>query len=514
MQSVDSTTGGLPANPMAGFLPPNTSANQGTGYVTFSVKPVTGLANGTTISNQATIVFDVNAAINTNTVTNTIDSVYPISSVNPLPSTSASASFPVSWSGSDPAGAGIASYNIFVSVNNGPYSIWLPSTTATSATYTGAAGQTYSFYSMATDNVGHTQQTAGAAQTTTTTAIQMTTPAITWATPARITYGTALSAVQLDATASVPGTFVYSPVAGTVLAAGTQTLSVTFTPTDTIHYTTATGTVSLTVNPAATPSNSVPGIASLNPVVTKAGSSDFTLTVTGVNFVSGAVVQWNGSNRTTAWVSATQLTASITAADVGSVGTAKVTVVNPSPGGGTSGVFELAIDSATGTGGAAVSAQTTTLNVTAGQTVTLPVSFTGSSSTPAAALSVVATCIDLPVGTACSYDNGTRTVTITTSASTPPGSYQVVAIFTIATQTARATYRPVMVAMWGGLMGLPLGLLWIGGSRKKAVRCGAITLLGLWLILSLVGCGTGTKFVPIGPAASTQSSVAITLNVK
>jgi hypothetical protein len=83
-------------------------------------------------------------------------------------------------------------------------------------------------------------------------------PTITWATPAAITVGTSLSATQLDATASIPGTttslpgtYVYTPPAGTVeSAAGTITLSVTFTPTDTTTYTSATATVSLTVNPA------------------------------------------------------------------------------------------------------------------------------------------------------------------------------------------------------------------------------------------------------------------------
>jgi hypothetical protein len=49
-----------------------------------------------------------------------------------------------------------------------------------------------------------------------------------------------ISSTQLDATASVPGTFVNSLAAGTVLAAGTQTLSVTFTPHDTTDYATAT----------------------------------------------------------------------------------------------------------------------------------------------------------------------------------------------------------------------------------------------------------------------------------
>ena len=88
--------------------------------------------------------------------------------------------------------------------------------------------------------------------TTATKTVQLTvtqvTPVITWATPAAITYGTALSTAQLNATASVPGTLVYTPAAGTVPSAGTVTLSVTLTPTDTTDYTSVTKTVDLTVN--------------------------------------------------------------------------------------------------------------------------------------------------------------------------------------------------------------------------------------------------------------------------
>ncbi|HEY5330397.1 MAG TPA: MBG domain-containing protein [Acidobacteriaceae bacterium] len=80
--------------------------------------------------------------------------------------------------------------------------------------------------------------------------VSQATPAITWANPAAITYGTALSATQLNATASVLGTFAYTPAAGTVPLVGTDTLSVTFTPTDTTDYTTATASVSITVTPA------------------------------------------------------------------------------------------------------------------------------------------------------------------------------------------------------------------------------------------------------------------------
>jgi len=75
-------------------------------------------------------------------------------------------------------------------------------------------------------------------------------PAVTWSNPAAITYGTALSNTQLNATASVPGTYVYSPVGGTVLSAGPHTLAVTFTPTDATDYSSATANVSITVNQA------------------------------------------------------------------------------------------------------------------------------------------------------------------------------------------------------------------------------------------------------------------------
>jgi predicted secreted protein len=74
-----------------------------------------------------------------------------------------------------------------------------------------------------------------------------TTPTITWTTPSPISYGTALGATQLDASASVAGTFTYSPAAGTVLPAGPQKLSTTFTPSDTTDYATTMDYVQLMV---------------------------------------------------------------------------------------------------------------------------------------------------------------------------------------------------------------------------------------------------------------------------
>jgi Flp pilus assembly CpaE family ATPase len=78
------------------------------------------------------------------------------------------------------------------------------------------------------------------------------TPTIAWQLPAPITFGVAISTTQLNATASVPGIFAYSPAAGEILAAGRHTLAVTFTPSDSLGYTTAKAEVPLLVV-AATP---------------------------------------------------------------------------------------------------------------------------------------------------------------------------------------------------------------------------------------------------------------------
>jgi peptidoglycan/xylan/chitin deacetylase (PgdA/CDA1 family) len=84
-----------------------------------------------------------------------------------------------------------------------------------------------------------------------------------------------------------------------------------------------------------------PTVTSLSPSYATAGSPAFTLSVSGTNFVSGAKVRWNGSDRTTTFVSATQLRASVTAADIATVGTASVTVANPDGGVSNPMTFEV-----------------------------------------------------------------------------------------------------------------------------------------------------------------------------
>jgi hypothetical protein len=87
---------------------------------------------------------------------------------------------------------------------------------------------------------------------------------------------------------------------------------------------------------SSSPSSLAPAITSLAPSSLVAGSAAFSLQVDGSNFTPASTVQWNGSARATTYVSASELTAAITAADIASPVQAEVTVVTPAPGGGTS----------------------------------------------------------------------------------------------------------------------------------------------------------------------------------
>ncbi len=263
LQAIDPTTGEPPNNANYGLLTPNNAANDGQGYVTYTVKPKITATTGTVIRNNATIIFDTEEPITTNTVSNTLDADLPTSAVNALPPTSPN-NFTFSWTGSDAnGGSGLQSYDIWVSANNGAYQPFLSGTTETSATFEGQPNTTYKFYSIARDNAGNVE--------------------------------------------SAPTTHD----AITVTSDGTN--------------------------------NPVPTLSSINPNSATAGGNAFTLNVNGTNFINSSVVYWNGQPRPTTLISPTKLNVVIVAADIANVGTANITVVNPTPGGGTSSALPFTI---------------------------------------------------------------------------------------------------------------------------------------------------------------------------
>jgi N-acetylneuraminic acid mutarotase len=340
---------------------------------------------------------------------------------------------------------------------------------------------------------------AAAPEVTQTIGVNKAAPTITWATPAAITYGTTLSATQLNATASVPGTFIYNPAAGTVPAVGSDTLSASFTPTDATDYATATASVTLAVT---NPVNPGPVIGSLSPALASAGGSAFTLTVTGSGFVPGSTVYWGASALVTTYGSATQLTAAVTSADIASAGITPITVQTPTPGGGTSSSLQFEVDSAGS--GFSPTFVTLTASVTPGSNAAYSVTL------PSSATDVSVTCLNLPTGASCSYSSATGAVTIATSSTTPAGTYQITVVFN-ETLPGAAT----------GFVLLPLLLLPVLFIRRKLAAKGiwlsACVVLGLMAGAAyIVGCGGGgaTSTPPPPSTHQATSSGVVTLTVQ
>ena len=171
------------------------------------------------------------------------------------------------------------------------------------ATYTTTALPAGTNSISATYLPGSDNEFTGSSSSIDVVTVDLLVPTITWAQPAAITYGTALTesataspTAQLDATASVPGNFVYTPAVGYVPAVGAVPLSVIFTPTDTTTYSKTTAGVTLTVNKATL-------TVTANNLTLSAGSTIPTLTATITGFVNNdpsTVVTGTASCTTTA----------------------------------------------------------------------------------------------------------------------------------------------------------------------------------------------------------------------
>lgn len=506
MQSIDPTTGAPPADPLAGFLPPDNSSQRGEGFVTFTVKPKSGLVNGTAINNTASIVFDRNATINTNTVTNTIDSVYPSSSVDPLPAITYAVSFPVSWSGTDPAGAGIATYDIYSSTDSGPYSAWQSATAATSATFNGALGHTYSFYSIATDNVGHRQQSPGPAQSTATQAAPTVSSFIL--TPTTLTSGATVTlAVQLTAAAPSGGTVVslsssnasVVPVPTSLtISAGQSSASLPIQVGSVTSPTmvTVTGTLNgasqqaqVTVNP--TPNFTLSASpASLS--VAQGGTGTSTITVTDVGGFSGTVtlaasglpsgVSASFAAGSTAGTQVLTVTANTSAAITSSPVTVPIT--------GTSGslttIASVSLTITPEPSFTAGSGGTTSLTVTPGATTgnTGTISVVGTNGFSG---TVNLTCSISPVAA-----SDPPTCSLSPSSVTITGTAAQNSMLTVTTTAASSAENRLKKLLWPSAGGAALALvLLIGVPRRRRKWLTMLGVLALFLCFSATSCGGG-----------------------
>jgi len=260
----------------------------------------------------------------------------------------------------------------------------------------------------------------------------------------------------------------------------------------------AVASAAYTITTATAPT---PVLSSLTPGYTSAGSSAFTLTVTGSQFTSSSVVYWGTTALSTQYASATQLTAQVIATLAASAGTTNITVQTPS--GGTSNSMQFEVDSATSGSSYAPTFSTSTAAVAAGAAASYTVSL------PSTVKSATVSCLNLPTGASCSYSASSGTVTIATTTSTPKGIYQTTVVFTetVSGTTAAGLLLPFLI--------LPLWFV-----RRRLAGKGRWVSAGLCLILliaalSATGCGGGSSSSSSSaPAQTVTSSGTVTLTVQ
>ncbi len=250
-------------------------------------------------------------------------------------------------------------------------------------------------------------------------------------------------------------------------------------------------------------SNPVPVIGSISPAYASAGSSAFTLTVKGSGFISSSTVYWGTTALSTTYGSATQLTALVPASDIATANTAyAITVQTPTPGGGTSAALTFEVDSA-GSGSTAPGVTTVTATVNPGSSATYSVTL------PSTVESATVSCLNLPQGAGCSYSG--NTVTISTSASTPAGTYQITIVFSETVSGAASSW-----------ILLPFLLLPLMFMRKRLAARGAWITACLTLVLlagaavACSGCGGGstTTTQPAAQSHQVASSATVSLTVQ
>lgn len=139
--------------------------------------------------------------------------------------------------------------------------------------------------------------------------------------------GTSVTIVGTNFTGVTAVDFGTTPATSFTVNSATNITAVSPAASGSVHVTVvAAGGTSATTTADLFSYGIVPIITGLSPASATVGSAAITLTVSGDNFTSDAVVRWNGASLPTTFVSSTQLTATVPASLLAAVGTATVTI--------------------------------------------------------------------------------------------------------------------------------------------------------------------------------------------
>lgn len=241
-------------------------------------------------------------------------------------------------------------------------------------------------------------------------------------------------------------------------------------------------------------SDPVPVLKSMSPVFAGAGNQAFMLAVSGSGFMSTSTVSFGTTPLLTQFVSSNQLTAQVTTVAIANAGVITVTIQNPAPGGGTSNALQFELDS--GSAMPPVFA-VTSATVMAGSNASYPVTL------PSSANGVSVRCLNMPSGASCSYSANSGALTITTSSSTPSGTYPITAVFTETLPGAPALASAVLLLFPFASSGL----------HRKKLRASMLTIIVVTFLLVTIGCGGvgGGEMQPQNHQVTSSGVVTLTV---
>ncbi len=233
-----------------------------------------------------------------------------------------------------------------------------------------------------------------------------------------------------------------------------------------------------------------PSVSSFSPANASAGASSLMVTVNGANFTANSVVQANGANRSTTFVSATQLQATLVASDLAAGGTLKLTVVDSQTGQSSAVDYSVA--------DFAAQADSAPITITHTQSASTNITITPKGGSFDNSISLA--CSGLPAGVGCTFSPATVTPGTTNA------SVKLTVGFTQSAQN-RTSFTPIYATLGFGCFGILLA----GTTRKRWLKL-AIGLAAVGLIvLGMSGCGGGNMMSSTAPPAPTTSSFTVTV---
>ena len=287
----------------------------------------------------------------------------------------------------------------------------------------------------------------------------------------------------------------------------------------TVTNSNATGTVSNALPFAVTPfvTNPVPAITQLNPASVAAGSPAQTLTINGTGFITTSTVQFNGITHAATLVGASQITISLTTADLATAGTYPVVVTNLSPGGGPSAPVNFTVTSSnpvptiTLLNPASLPAGSAAQMLTINGTGFLASSSVEFNNIVRAATFISASQLTISLTTADLATAGTYPVVVTNPS--PGGGPSAPASFTVSSSTPPVTISPFSVSIPENSIQTFSADVSGGGSVTWSVEEGAaggtITSAGIYTAPS----STGTFHVVATNSANAAQSATATVTV-